>query len=323
MSEKFKGPESEWLIAERYAGQRLDQVLAQLLPEYSRTRLKAWIEEGQVLVDGGPRRPRDLLQGGEHVRVHVAVPSAPAAVQAEVMPLHIVYEDAQCLVIDKPAGLVVHPGAGNAAHTLQNALLGYDARLAALPRAGLIHRLDKDTSGLLLIARNLPSHASLVRQLAARSIAREYDALCVGVLTGGGTVDAPIGRHRADRLRMAIRGDGRRAVTHYRLQARFRAHSHVRVSLETGRTHQIRVHMAHIGYPIVGDPTYGKRLRIPAGASPALAASLQVFGRQALHASSLGFAHPQDGRRIVVASELPQDFQNLVALLAADAREMR
>jgi len=239
-------------------------------------------------------------------------------VQAEAMPLAVVFRDRTLLVIDKPAGLVVHPGAGNARHTLQNALLALDPKLALVPRAGLVHRLDKDTSGLLLVARTPEAHSALTAAMAARQITREYLAVCTGVLTGGGTIDEPIGRHRTQRTRMAVRSDGRPAVTHYRIERRFRAHTLVRVTLETGRTHQIRVHLAHIGFPVVGDPAYGGRRRIPKGSSPALAAELRAFPRQALHAARLSLSHPLTHREHEWRSPLPADMQRLLAALEAD-----
>jgi 23S rRNA pseudouridine1911/1915/1917 synthase len=225
------------------------------------------------------------------------------------------------LVIDKPAGLVVHPGAGNPRHTLQNALLGLDPTLAALPRAGLIHRLDKDTSGLLVVARTPEAQTSLSRQLEARTMAREYVAVCVGVMTGGGTIDEPIGRHRGDRLRMAIRVSGRPAVTHYRVLERFRAHTYLSVKLETGRTHQIRLHLSHIKYPIVGDPVYGGRFGLPRGATLRLIDTLRGFKRQALHAATLGFEHPRSGERLTLQSPVPPDFAQLLGVLREDARD--
>jgi 23S rRNA pseudouridine1911/1915/1917 synthase len=220
-------------------------------------------------------------------------------------------------VIDKPVGLVVHPGAGNRAHTLQNGLLALDPKLAGVPRAGIVHRIDKDTSGLLVVARSLEAHTALVAALAEHAVVREYLALCVGAMTGGGTVDKPIDRHRTDRLRMAVRADGRTAVTHYRLEERFAHHSLLRVMLETGRTHQIRVHMAHIGHPLVGDPLYGGRRQLTAGTEPALRAALKSFGRQALHAAKLEFEHPVTGKLISVESPLPKDFTDLLAMLRA------
>jgi 23S rRNA pseudouridine1911/1915/1917 synthase len=240
-------------------------------------------------------------------------------VLAEAIPLNVVYEDEEVLVIAKPAGLVVHPGAGNARHTLQNALLGRDPTLAALPRAGIVHRLDKDTSGLLVIARTPRAQTALSRQLLSRAVARDYLAVCVGVMTGGGTVDEPIGRHRSDRLRMAIRSDGRPARTHYRVLERFRGHTYLRVKLDTGRTHQIRVHLAHLKHPLVGDPVYGGRLARPRGSGEALIAALRGFKRQALHAAALAFDHPVSGERLSFEAPLPADFTTLLAALRTDA----
>lgn len=300
------------------AGRRLDQALASLFPDYSRTRLKSWIDEGKVLVDGRPLRPRDRLVGGESVQVDAQLEDEVAVVP-QPMALEIVYEDATLIVVNKPVGLVVHPGAGNPDRTLQNALLAHDPGLSVLPRAGIVHRLDKDTSGLLVVARTLEAHSALVRMLEAREIHREYEAVCSGVMTAGGTVDAPIGRHRVDRVRMAIREDGRESVTHYRVLARFRAHTHVRVMLETGRTHQIRVHLAHAGYPIVGDATYGRRLAIPKGATPRLDAALRGFRRQALHAARLAFEHPMTGGSCEFSAPVPDDMRELLDALREDA----
>ncbi len=299
------------------AGRRLDQALADALPEYSRSRLKRWIDAGQVRVDGRIPRPRDSVTGGELVRVDAPVEDAILS-RAQPMALAIAWEDASVIVIDKPAGLVVHPGAGNPDGTLQNALLAYAPGLAKLPRAGIVHRLDKDTTGLLIVARTEAARDALVEALSTRGIHREYQAVCIGVMTAGGTVDAPIDRHPVDRLRMAVRSDGREAVTHYRVIARFRRHTWVRVMLETGRTHQIRLHLAHAGYPLVGDPVYGRRLVIPRGATPRLDSALRGFRRQALHAAKLAFAHPLDGRRIEVEAPLPADFVELVAALRDD-----
>ena len=300
------------------AGRRLDQALASLFPDYSRTRLKSWIDEGKVLVDGRPLRPRDRLVGGESVQVDAQLEDEVAVVP-QPMALEIVYEDATLIVVNKPVGLVVHPGAGNPDRTLQNALLAHDPGLSLLPRAGIVHRLDKDTSGLLVVARTLEAHSALVRMLEAREIHREYEAVCSGVMTAGGTVDAPIGRRRVDRVRMAIREDGRESVTHYRVLARFRAHTHVRVMLETGRTHQIRVHLAHAGYPIVGDATYGRRLAIPKGATPRLEAALRGFRRQALHAARLAFEHPMTGGSCEFSAPVPGDMRELLDALREDA----
>ena len=304
------------------AGQRLDSTLARLMPEHSRTRIKAWIEAGAVKVDRRACKPRDIVEAGSHVRVETTLEEvAQPQVLPEAIALRLVHEDRDVLVIDKPAGLVVHPGAGNPRHTLQNALLGLDSSLAALPRAGLIHRLDKDTSGLLVVARTPEAQTSLSRQLEARTMAREYVAACVGVMTGGGTVDEPIGRHRGDRLKMAIRGSGRPAVTHYRVLERFRAHSYLSVKLETGRTHQIRLHLSHIKYPIVGDPVYGGRFGLPRGATAGLIDTLRGFKRQALHAATLGFDHPRTGKPLLLQSPVPEDFAQLLGALREDARD--
>jgi len=301
------------------AGLRLDQALAKALPQYSRARLTAWIETGAVQVNGRRPKPRDAVRGGEAVIIEAQLP-ADTTVAAEDLPLEVVFEDRALLVIDKPAGLVVHPGAGNAHHTLQNALLAHDPELALVPRAGIVHRLDKETSGLLVVARTPEAHTALVAALAAREVKREYVAICAGVMTGGGTVDEPIGRHRSVRTRMAVRANGREAVTHYRIGQRFRAHTRVDVQLQTGRTHQIRVHLAHIGFPVVGDPAYGGRRRLPRGASSDLIAALQNLKRQALHAARLALAHPLTGRAVQWEAPLPADMRQLLAALQADAR---
>jgi len=300
------------------AGQRLDQALAALLPDHSRSRLKSWIDSGEVLVDGETRRPRDKVSGGEKVMIAAMLPEDPRAAPQDI-PLVLVHEDRHVFVVDKPAGLVVHPGAGNPDNTLQNALLALDPKLAKLPRAGIVHRLDKDTSGLLVVARTLAAHTSLVRMLEQREIHREYHAVCRGVMTAGGTVDAPIDRHPTDRVRMSVRQGGRESVTHYRVIKRYRAHTHVRVQLETGRTHQIRVHLAHAGFPIVGDRVYGGRLALPRGASEALRQALKDFPRQALHAARLEFAHPVTGKPVACEAPLPADMRELLRVLAADA----
>jgi 23S rRNA pseudouridine1911/1915/1917 synthase len=307
-------------IPENLAGQRFDQAAAALFAEFSRSRLKTWIESGCLTLAGRLAAPRTRVSGGQTIALDAALePVVPLA--AEPIPLTIVYEDEALLVIDKPAGLVVHPGAGNPAGTLQNALLAHDAALAALPRAGIVHRLDKDTTGLLIVARTLAAHQALVTALERREIHRGYEAVCQGVLTGGGEVDAPIGRHPRDRLRMAVIDRGRPAVTRYRVVARFRAQTHVRLELETGRTHQIRVHMAHLRHPLIGDPLYGGRPRLPKSPGPALIDALRGFGRQALHARTLEFEHPSGAARVELESELPADLRALLAALAADVAE--
>ena len=306
-------------IPESHAGQRLDQALAALLPDYSRSRLKTWIESGEVQVDGATRRPKDRVLGGESVAIAAEL-EATVETEAQAIPLAIVHRDRDLFVIDKPAGLVVHPGAGNRDSTLQNALLALDPALAKIPRAGIVHRLDKDTSGLLVVARTPAAHTALVRMLEAREVHREYEAICRGVMTAGGTIDAPIDRHPTDRVRMAVREGGRESVTHYRVLARFRAHTHVRVQLKTGRTHQIRVHLAHAGFPLVGDRVYSGRLTMPKGATEALRVALRAFPRQALHAARLEFAHPVSARPLEFRAELPTDLAELLAELGRDLR---
>jgi 23S rRNA pseudouridine1911/1915/1917 synthase len=301
------------------AGQRLDQALALALPQYSRSRLASWIKDGSVALDGRPARPRDAVFGGEQVvlRAHATIDERVAP---ETMPLNVKYRDAHVFVIDKPAGLVVHPGAGNRARTLQNGLLALDPKLAAVPRAGIVHRIDKDTSGLLVVARTLEAHAGLVDAMHEHQVQREYIALCVGALTGGGTVDKAIGRHRTDRLRQAVRADGREAVTHYRIEKRYARHTLLRVILETGRTHQIRVHLAHIGHPLVGDPLYGGRRQLVGGLAPEERDALAAFRRQALHAAKLEFTHPVSGKTISVESPLPADLVALLAVLDGNSK---
>jgi 23S rRNA pseudouridine1911/1915/1917 synthase len=303
-----------------FAGKRLDQALAQLLPQYSRSRIQRWIEEGAVQVNGLPVKARDLVVGGETARVEARLPEE-TAIKAEKLPLDIVHQDATVIILNKPPGVVVHPGAGNPGKTLQNALLAHDARLKRVPRAGLVHRIDKDTSGLLVVARTVEAQAALVAELAEHEIEREYLAVCTGAMTGGGTVDKPIDRHRSHRLKFAVRSDGREAVTHYRIERRFRQHTLARVRLETGRTHQIRVHMEHIGYPIVGDPLYAGRKRYPKGATPELREMLEKFGRQALHAAKLTLTHPKTGKRVTYEAPLPDDMQKLIDMLTRDTEE--
>ena len=306
-------------VPEELAGMRLDQALARMFPEYSRSRLKEWFLAGAITVDGGPKRPRDPVAGGETVTLE---PRAEAEVRAapEPMRLDVVYEDDDVLVVNKGAGLVVHPGAGNPGGTLMNGLLHHAPRLEEVPRAGIVHRIDKDTTGLLLVAKSLQAHTALVRQLADREIARHYLAVCNGVLTGGGTIDQPIGRHPVDRKRMSIQQDGKPAITHYKVLERFRAFTYISVKLETGRTHQIRVHFAWRRHALVGDPVYGGRLALPKGASEPVIAMLRGFKRQALHASSLAFEHPTSGEVVNLEVPPPGDFQALLAVLRDDTK---
>ncbi|HEY1588221.1 MAG TPA: 23S rRNA pseudouridine(1911/1915/1917) synthase RluD [Rhodanobacter sp.] len=304
------------------AGSRFDQALAGMFPDYSRSRLAGWIKSGAVTLDGAEAPPRQLLRGGELVRLQVEleveVSSAP-----EAIALAIVHEDEHLLVLDKPAGLVVHPGAGNPAGTLLNALLHHDPKLAELPRAGIVHRLDKDTSGLMVVAKSLPAMTALVDMLSRHDVERQYEAVVLGTMVAGGTVDEPIGRSMGDRLRQAVRDeeDGKRAVTHYRLRERFRAHSLLQCQLETGRTHQIRVHMAHVHHPLIGDPLYGGGLKLPKGATPELIAALRGFRRQALHAERLSFEHPVSGELLSFNAERPADQLALIEALRSDLLE--
>lgn len=309
-------------VPEALAGKRLDQVLAVLFADYSRSRLQQWIRDGHVTVDGQLLRPKDKVHAAQVIQVKVTL-EAEGEWQAEAIPLQIVYEDKSLIVINKPAGLVVHPAAGNRSGTLLNALIHHAPELVQLPRAGIVHRLDKDTSGLLVIARTLQAQKSLVEQLQARTVSREYLAVVTGVMTAGGTVDAPIGRHTTHRMRMAVVTSGKPARSHYRVVERYRAHTLIRVSLETGRTHQIRVHMAHIHYPLVGDPEYGGRRRLPAGATVRLTEVLQGFHRQALHAEKLALLHPRSGKPLEWQQAMPEDMQELIAALQEDSQHAK
>ncbi len=293
---------------------RLDQGLAEIFPDYSRSKLQTWIKAGRVLVDGEQMQARHKLDGGEEIELDAEAEQV-VEYDAEDIPLDIVYEDDALLIVNKPAGLVVHPAVGNWHGTLVNALLHHQPALDTLPRAGIVHRIDKETSGLLMVAKTLAAHTSLVEQLQERAIEREYLALVKGWMTAGGTVDEPIGRHPTDRKRNTVRRDGKEAITHYRLEQRFKRHTLIRVKLETGRTHQIRVHMAHINYPLVGDPVYGGRFQMPADCSPALAEALRNFKRQALHAAKLGLEHPETGEYMEWEQAMPDDMRYLLEVL--------
>lgn len=298
-------------------GQRLDQIAAQLFDEHSRSRLTAWIKEGRLTVDGQVKRPRDTVHSGSKLEL-IAELEAQGEWLAQDIPLDIVYEDDSILVINKPADLVVHPAAGHADGTILNALLHHVPNIAQVPRAGIVHRLDKDTTGLMVVAKTLEAHTNLVEQLQARSVGRTYEAIAVGVVTSGDTIDAPIGRHSQSRQKMAVTESGKQAITHYRVLERFRAHTHVRVKLETGRTHQIRVHMSHVGFPLIGDQTYGGRFKIPPAANPTMIETLRDFPRQALHARFLELTHPVTQERMKWEAPLPEDFRWLLTLLRQD-----
>ncbi len=319
MSESAAEQARQATVPDTAAGRRFDAVLAELFPEYSRSRLTEWIKSGDVLLDGVPVRPRDLVRGGEVASLHAVLDTQTHA-EPEDIPLDVLYEDEHLLVINKPVGLVVHPGAGNSSGTLVNALLFRDPSVSALPRAGIVHRLDKDTSGVMVIARTIQAQTALVEQLSARQVHRQYLAVVVGALVAGGTADAPIDRHPRDRLKMGVREDGKEAITHYRLRERFRAHTALECRLETGRTHQIRVHMAHLRHAIVGDQLYGGALKLPKGASDELVAALRGFKRQALHAETLEFMHPITGEPIRNSAPAPADMLQLMKALREDSQ---
>ena len=307
-------------VPDAMAGLRLDQALAQMFPDYSRSRLKAWLIDGAVLVNGEKRRPKDRVDGGEAVELS-AVAEVAVRSEPEPMLLDIVFEDEALLVINKAAGLVVHPGAGNPKGTLMNGLLHHVPSLEELPRAGIIHRLDKDTTGLMLVGKTLPAHTALVRALAEHKVSRHYLAVCNGVLTGGGSIKEPIGRHPVERTKMSIRDDGRPAATHFTVRERFRAHTLVDIKLETGRTHQIRVHFAHRRHALAGDATYGGRLALPAGATDDLIEALRRFKRQALHAARLSLTHPTSGAELDFEAAMPEDLVTLIGVLRDDNNE--
>ncbi|SDX37487.1 23S rRNA pseudouridine(1911/1915/1917) synthase RluD [Marinobacter mobilis] len=310
-----------YVIPPELSDRRLDQAAATLMPEHSRSRLQSWIKSGALTVNGEVRKPRDKVMLDDRLELD-AEPEVQVTWEAESISLDIVYEDEHLIVINKPAGLVVHPAAGHAAGTLVNAILHHAPEVENLPRAGIVHRLDKDTSGVMVVARSLIAHTSLVNQLQTRTMGREYEAVIVGTLTGGGTVDAPIGRHPRERKKMAVVADGKPAVTHYRLIERFEAHTHVRCKLESGRTHQIRVHMAHIKHPLVGDPVYCGRVRLPKAATAELRDVLSKFHRQALHARKLTLVHPESGEEMSWETDLPEDMVRLLDVLRRHRDEL-
>lgn len=297
---------------------RFDQIAAALFSDHSRSRIQQWIKDGQLLVNGEARKPKDKLIGGETLTLKAELVSEERW-EAEPVPLDVVYSDEDIIVINKPAGLVVHPGAGTPGGTMLNGLLHHFPELKAVPRAGIVHRLDKDTTGLMVVARTLTAHTSLVGQLQARTVGREYEAIVTGTMTGGGKVDEPIGRHATQRVKMAVSPVGKEAITHYRVQDRFSNHTLIRCKLETGRTHQIRVHMAFLGYPLVGDQLYAGRNRLPKGVCQEVAEALRNFKRQALHAAQLELLHPRTGQTMAWQAETPDDMIDLLALLEADA----
>ena len=316
---KPAGPEAlHFIVPGDYAGLRLDQALVKLFPDYSRNRLQEWITLSRVKVDGRVATSKQKVWGGEKLEVSPQIHPAEQPYLAEDIALDIVYEDDALMVINKPAGLVVHPGSGNWEGTLLNALLHHAPQLQQVPRAGIVHRLDKDTSGLLVVAKTLQAQTALVRQLEARSVQREYLALVHGELARPGRVDAPIGRHPSQRVKMAVVENGKTAVTHYRIEQSFPSCTLLRCRLETGRTHQIRVHMARIGHPLVGDRVY---LKGPQKCVPKLRALLGGFPRQALHATRLALQHPVNGGWMEWHAPLPQDMLNLLRQIKAIVHE--
>lgn len=303
------------IVPDALAGKRFDQVVQLLWPEFSRGRLQKWIRAGELTLDESEAAPKVKVRAGQSVVLRATL-RPEQDWSAQPMPLNIIYEDADIIIVNKPANLVVHPAPGHADHTLVNALVHHASGLSHLPRAGIVHRIDKDTTGLLVVAKTLPAHAKLVEAMQARQIKREYIALVWGQVTGSGTVDKPIGRHPHNRIKMAVVNGGKPAVTHYQIAQRFAQHTRLAVQLETGRTHQIRVHLAHLGLPIVGDPVYGGRNRIPAGSDVALMALFEQFTRQALHAAKLSLVHPISGDALSFEAPLPDDFQKLLDALS-------
>ena len=305
----------EAIVLSEHHGQRVDVVLAQLFPDFSRSQLSMWLKEGAITLDQHQYRPKDKVYGGEHVKLHVTLTNTESKSEPEDIPLDVVFEDEHLLVVNKPAGLVVHPGAGNPQHTLVNALLYHSPSLHHLARAGIVHRLDKDTTGLLIVAKTLATHTSLIRQMQAREIQRHYLTLVYGHIISGGMIDTCYGRHPRNRLKMAVCAQGKQAITQFSVHEQYPHFTLLDIALMTGRTHQIRVHMAHINHPVVGDPLYGGRSRIPAGINSTLRQELQQFKRQALHACSLSFIHPHLQTKLTFTAPLPDDFQSLLNTL--------
>lgn len=308
-------------VKESQLGQRLDQALAELFADFSRSRLKEWLLDGKVSINGEVvTKPRTKVMGGEIITLQAELEDEERW-EAQDIPLNIVYEDDDIIVINKPRDLVVHPGAGTPDGTVLNALLFHYPAIAEVPRAGIVHRLDKDTTGLMVVAKTVPAQTRLVRALQKRNITREYEAIAIGTMTAGGIVDKPIGRHPTKRTLMAVSPMGKPAVTHYRVAEHFREHTRLRLRLETGRTHQIRVHMAYIQHPLLGDSAYGGRARIPKGASEELTEMIRQFDRQALHAVMLKFEHPVTGEPLEFHAPVPDDMVAMTEALREDAQQ--
>lgn len=304
------------IIPERMTGQRLDVALSEMLPDYSRSKITAWIKSGEALINHKPFKPKDKVNGSEMVELTISQKQNNDWV-GEDIPLNVVFEDEDMIVLNKAVGLVTHPGAGNWSGTLANALLHYEPKLATLDRAGIVHRLDKNTSGLMVVARNEKSQKYLVEQLQKHSVSREYSAIVYGHMVAGGTIDEPIGRDTKDRVKQAVSSHGKEAVTHYRVIDRYQNHTHIKAILETGRTHQIRVHLSHIGYPLMGDPMYGGKVRFPKKADVILKEAIVNFKRQALHARKLTLTHPISGELMSWKAPLPEDMLALLDVLSA------
>ncbi|WOE31356.1 MULTISPECIES: 23S rRNA pseudouridine(1911/1915/1917) synthase RluD [unclassified Acinetobacter] len=307
----------QFQLDHHFLGQRIDQVAASIWSDYSRERLKQWLKDGHLLVNGNSVKPKYKCEGNETLTLNVAL-EAQTTSQPENIPLSIVYEDDDIVVINKPVGMVVHPGAGNPSGTLVNALLYHYPKASELTRAGLVHRIDKDTSGLLVVAKNLEAQFSLTKQLANKSVYRVYDLLVYGNMIAGGTIDEPIKRHPVDRIKMTVLPGGKSAVTHYNVKERFQHFTRIQARLETGRTHQIRVHFSYLGYGLIGDQVYMPRVRVPAGASALLEQTLRSFKRQALHAAELGLIHPRTGQEMLFKAPWPEDFTQLVDVLRSE-----
>jgi len=308
--------EADFVVPFELSDNRFDQVLTELMPDYSRSRLQQWIKQGQATLNGKTLKPKEKVKVNDLIEVKAELEDQGDWLPEDI-PLDIVYQDDDILIINKPTGMVVHPAAGNYSGTMVNALLHHFPDIKTIPRAGIVHRLDKDTTGLMVVAKTLTAHAHIVKQLQSREMGREYEAVVCGVMTGGGKVDQPIARSPKNRKKMAVHPFGKKAVTHYRVLEKFAAHTHIRVRLETGRTHQIRVHMAHINYPLIGDSTYAGRLKIPSNVSEEVKQSLRTFSRQALHAKKITLVHPKTGEEMSWESELPEDMQILLDTLSA------
>ena len=304
------------IIPERMTGQRFDVALSEMLPDYSRSKITAWIKSGEALINHKPFKPKDKVNGSEMVELTISQKQNNDWV-GEDIPLNVIFEDDDIIVLNKAVGLVTHPGAGNWSGTLANALLHYEPKLATLDRAGIVHRLDKNTSGLMVVARNEKSQKYLVEQLQKHSVSREYSAIVYGHMVAGGTIDEPIGRDTKDRVKQAVSSHGKEAVTHYRVIDRYQNHTHIKAILETGRTHQIRVHLSHIGYPLMGDPMYGGKVRFPKKADVILKEAIVNFKRQALHARKLTLTHPISGELMSWKAPLPEDMLALLDVLSA------